>query len=137
MALPKVPLTKEEELAICKKCGGFCCKYYFINAEKNVNGLELHKFRKRKLIKCGVVSSIIMEDRCPYSNDETHFCDKYNDPALPKLCSDFPNKYRPFWNLRCKLMRVRYARRLIPKDITAFSKLKRACKPNKRVFKFF
>jgi hypothetical protein len=138
MKLPKAPLTTEEENEICKKCGGFCCKYYFFNPGEDLKAQELHKFRQRKMVKYGKVTSVIMSDKCPYSDDETGWCSKYDDHGFPKLCKDFPERYRPFWNLRCKLMRVRYARGLIPKDEEGFRKLRMACGCKPRpVFKYF
>ena len=138
MKLPKAPLTTEEENEICKKCGGFCCKYYFFNPGEDPKAQELHKFRQRKTVKYGKVTSVIMSDKCPYSDDEMGWCSEYDAPGFPKLCKNFPERYRPFWNLRCKLMRVRYARGLIPRDEEGFRKLRAACgsKP-KPVFKYF
>lgn len=133
------PLTKEEEIAICTKCSGWCCNNYFhsIDAKNGDATVEFHKFRQRDVITYGGVPSIIMKDKCPWSNEEKRICDKYGDPCYPKVCSEFPDRYRPFWNLRCKLMRVRYARGLIPKDIVSFSKLHRAIKPKETFFKHF
>ena len=137
MKLHKDPLTSEEEHEICKRCGGFCCKYYFFNVDGEANVWELHNYRKRTVISYGKVKALILEDRCPYTNDITQYCDNYNDPNFPKLCRYFPERYRPFWNLRCELMRKRYARGMIPKDIAGFSKLKQLCKPKRSPFKNF
>jgi len=133
----KEPLTSEEEHAICKRCGGFCCKYYFFNPGQNEVTWSLHNYRKRKAIVYGKYKSLILEDRCPYTNDETQSCDNYSDPNLPKLCKSFPSRYRPFWNLRCELMRKRYVRGMIPKDVEGFKKLKQFCKPKRSTFKNF
>lgn len=135
--LKNVPLTSEEEHEICRKCGGFCCKYYFSNTGDYVDGIELHTFRKRKVFRYGKSVAVVLEDRCPYTDDEKQTCTRYTDPKLPALCRKFPDKYRPFWNLNCKLMRVRYARRLIPKEVVAFSKLRQNCKPKETFMKFF
>lgn len=137
MKLHKTPLTSEEEHEICRKCGGFCCKYYFFNVGKDDGPWKLHTYRQREIIRYGKTKALVLCDRCPYTNDVTQYCDKYDDPNLPKLCRDFPERYRPFWNLRCKLMRVRYARGLIPKDVEGFRKLKMACKPRRAVMKIY
>jgi hypothetical protein len=133
----KAPLSPEEEHEICRKCGGFCCKYYFSNADNNTDAEDLHKFRGRKMIRYGKVKSVILSDTCPWTNDKLKTCTKYEEPGFPNLCRKFPDKYRPFWNLYCKLMRVRYARGLIPKDIVGFNKLKVACGYKSKPFKFF
>ena len=112
------PLSVEEEKEICKKCGGFCCKFYFYNAQNNKDALDLHKFRERKIIKYGTQLGLILSDRCPWADDENQVCAKYE--TVPRLCRSFPESYRPFWNLKCKLMRERYKRGLIPKDYKAF-----------------
>lgn len=135
--LKGVPIPVEEEIEVCKKCGGFCCKYYFYNPAESPDAMELHKFRQRKFIRYGKMESIILKDHCPYSDDTLQVCIKFNDPKYPRLCKAFPEMYRPFWNLRCKLMRMRYARRLIPRDIISFQKIKQACKPNRSVLKHF
>lgn len=136
--LKGVPLTPEEELEICKECNGFCCRYYFHNAEQmGKEGMALHTFRKRKIIRYGNSHAVILSDTCPYSDCENKICTNYKKEGFPKLCLTFPHLYRPFWNLKCKLMRVRYARRLIPKDILGFSKLKKACKPKETFFRYF
>ena len=133
----KEPLTSEEEHEICRKCGGFCCKYYFFNVGDQAAAWDLHKYRKRPIMTYGKTRALVVNDRCPYTNDETQFCDNYSDPNMPKLCKDFPERYRPFWNLKCKLMRVRYARGLIPKDVEGFKKLKMEAKPNRSPLKVY
>lgn len=135
--LKKVPIPPEEEIEICKKCGGFCCKYYFFNPGESLENIKLHEFREREIIKYGVSNYVIFTDRCPYTSDELHVCTRRDDPKYPTLCKKFPESYRPFWNLRCKLMRARYARRLIPKDVEGFAKLRKACKPNESVMKVY
>ena len=133
----KEPLTSEEEHAICKRCGGFCCKYYFFNAGNNDTSWNIHRYRKREILEYGKYKALILEDRCPYTNDEIQSCANYNDPNLPELCKRFPAVYRPFWNLRCELMRKRYARGMIPKDVEGFRKLKALCKPKPSLMKFY
>jgi len=131
------PLSKEEEVAICKKCGGFCCKYYCMNPGETDANMEFHLFRGREVIKYGVVEALLIPDKCPHSNDALNCCNQYENPKYPTICKEFPKKYRPFWNLKCKLMRVRYARGLIPKDTVGFAKLQKECGFEKSVFKFF
>ena len=131
-----IPLSPEEEHEVCAKCNGFCCKYYFINPGESKEGLELHKFRQRNLLTYGKTQSMILADKCPWSDDTLHVCTKYGDPSFPKLCSRFPHNYRPFWNLRCKLMRERYKRGQIPLDVVGFDKLLNAIK-KRVVFKIY
>ena len=131
------PLTKEQELEICRQCNGFCCNFFFNNPGEQKN-IEFHKFRGRKLIRHGNTMAVLMPDKCQYSDLENRTCTKKEDERFPKVCSDFPNLYRPFWNLKCKLMRERYKRGTIKKDMESFNKLYAAIpKKKKSVFKFY
>jgi Fe-S-cluster containining protein len=94
--------------------------------------MDLHKFRQRKIIRYGTQHALVLKDQCPWVDNENHLCGKYEQ--RPRLCKAFPESYRPFWNLKCKLMRERYKRGLIPKDVAAFKKV---YDKKKSPFKFY
>lgn len=131
------PLTSEEEREICKKCGGFCCNYFFVGLGAGDAPEEFHKFRGRKIVRYAKTRSIEMPDPCPFSKQGEHgWCEVYKD--RPAVCKLFPETYAPFWSLRCKLMRERYKRGMIKRNKAKFNQILTAAglKP-KSPFKYF
>lgn len=131
------PLTDEDKQEICKKCGGFCCNYFFVWVGDEDAPKEFQKFRGRKIQRYGDTLSVIQPDPCPFAKKEEDgngWCTVYE--TRPEVCRIFPQFYTPFWNLHCKLMRELYKRGKLPKNIDKFKKLIKNPKV-KSVFKFF
>lgn len=129
------PLSQEERREICKSCGGFCCKAFFVWVGDEDAPKEFHKFRNRTIQRYGDTLSLIQPDLCPhYKESDLGCCSVYDQ--RPKVCRVFPETYTPFWNLHCKLMRELYKRGEIPKNVGKFSKLLKHPKI-KSAFKFF
>lgn len=114
-------LTAEEGQAICKKCEGWCCSNFFIGIGPEDAPVEFHKFRGREIIKYAKTTAVVIPDTCPHCDKTTGMCDVYTSDTRPAVCRQFPERYTPFWNVKCKLMRELYKRKQIPANEQKFA----------------
>lgn len=119
------PLTEEEGQAICQHCKGWCCNHFFIGLGQDDAPIEFHEFRGREIMLYANTNAVVIPDECPYSEPETGRCAVYDQ--RPAVCRLFPEKYTPFWNVKCKLMRELYKRGQIQINQAKFDAVLKYC----------
>jgi Fe-S-cluster containining protein len=108
MNLPSI----ERQSELCKKCGGWCCKYAMDKVDKREdaspnywNALEYQKVRALEVINDGKWIRFIHDGPCNKIDESTGLCKVYND--RPEVCRKFPlpMHYKSGWKFYCEIVK--------------------------------
>lgn len=117
----KLQINTEEASEICRKCGGWCCKHFFINAElTDTKLIEYWEKRGIESFEYGGKRHFVITQPCPHIKLDGG-CEIYSQ--RPRVCREFPNGMEAsIWSKFCPLAKEILKQRPEPKGYRLLSR---------------